>query len=61
VSKWIPTNKWVVAQGVLATGLTEQGFEHGTNAMFWKLATLWGIQAVVMYFTSDHRLPDENS
>jgi hypothetical protein len=61
MNKWLPTNKWLAAQGVLATGVAEQGFNHGTDNSFWKLATLWGIQAVVTYLTIDHRLPDETT
>jgi hypothetical protein len=60
-SKWEPTNKWVAAQGVLATGLASYGFDEGVDKGFYKLATFWFIQAVVTYFTSNHRLPDETS
>lgn len=61
MNKWIPTNKWVAAQGVFATGLAEHGFTDGTDNAFWKFATLWGIQALVTYWISNKRLPDENS
>ncbi len=61
MNKWIPTNKWVAAQGVMATGLTQYGFDSGADKDFWKLAAIWFIQAVVTYFTSNKRLPDENT
>lgn len=61
MSKWTPTNKWVAGQIVFATALADYGFDSGTDKGFWKLATIWAIQAVGTYFTSNKRLPDENS
>lgn len=59
MNKWIPTNKWVAAQGVFATGVAEHGFDVGTDTAFWKLTVLWGVQAVVTYLITNKRLPDE--
>lgn len=61
MSKWTPTNKWMAAQGVMATALADYGFDTGTDKGFWKLAVVWGIQAFVTYWTTNKRLPDENS
>jgi hypothetical protein len=60
-AKWAPSNKWVSAQGVFATGLVQIGFENGTNEEFWKFGMIWFIQALVSYLVSNKRLPDENS
>lgn len=61
MTKWLPTNKWLVAQGVLLTAISNGAFDDGWNDDDWKLAVAWGIQAVVTYFVSNKRLPDEGS
>ncbi len=61
MSKWLPTNKWITAQSVLLTALAEYGFDNGINTALWKGATIWLIQAIGTYFTSNKRLPDETT
>jgi hypothetical protein len=51
----------MAAQGVMATALADYGFDEGIDNTFWKLTTLWAIQAFVTYWTTNKRLPDENS
>lgn len=59
MTKWIPTNKWIAAQGVFATALVSSGFDSGWDKGEAKLGIVWGIQAVVTYLTSNKRLPDD--
>jgi hypothetical protein len=62
VNKWIPDNKWVAAQGVMASGLIQSWFETGWDKQTeGKFAALWIVAAVVSYFTTNKRLPDANS